>query len=505
MNSSTRVVLNTGVQYARTIISVIITLYTSRIVLANLGIDDYGIYSLIGGVVALLAFIQNNLSRTMQRYLSYYQGRNDNMMLIKIFNNSIITQGLISLVLCSVLLLLTDVVFEYVNIPSNRIESAKLVYWIMIASLFLNLQSAPYLATLIAHENIVYSSIVQIVDAILKVPIALSLIWISDSKLEWYSLFSALIVLLNFLCYYFYCKLKYKECNQFAINSFDLKLCKEMFSFMGWSVYGTMCVVGRTQGVAILLNKYFGTAINAAFGISGQLSGQIGFFSSSLVTAISPQIIKSEGAGNRKRMFRLSEISCKFSFLLMSIISIPLLFYLPTVLEMWLGNVPEYTVMFSFFIILSNQIDLLTLNLNTTNQAIGNVKIYSISINTIKILTVPFVLIILQHGASPTGTMYVYLIFESLCAIVRLVFLRINVNLSISSYIRNVFLMILPPIIINITICYLIVPYLPGLLFLVTGFISIIVTFLATYLFGLKDDEKKIIQDIIKKIKKRKV
>lgn len=501
MNSSTRVALNTAVQYIRTIISVIITLYTSRIVLENLGVEDYGIYSLIGGVVALLAFIQNNLSRTMQRYLSYFQGKNDNLMLTKIFNNSIISQGFISIILCGLLFSLTDSVFAYVNIPLDRIEAAKWVYWIMIVSLFLDLQSAPYLATLIAHENIVYSSIIQIADAILKIPIAFSLIWISENKLEWYSLFSSLIIFLNLMCYYTYCKLKYKECNQFTVKSFDFKLIKEMISFMGWSVYGTMCVVGRTQGVAILLNKYFGTAINAAFGISGQLSGQVSFLASALVTAISPQIIKSEGAGDRKRMFRLSEISCKFSFLLMSVVSIPLLFYLPTILQLWLGEVPQYTVMFCFFIILSNQIDLFTLNLNTTNQAVGNVKLYSICINSIKIITLPIVFLVLQEGGSPTDAMWVYIIFEAICAISRLFFLHINVHLSITSYIQNVFLMILPPIIINIVVCYLITPFLPGLLFLVTGFVSVIVTSLTTYWFGLKDDERIIIEGITKKIK----
>lgn len=504
MRSSTRVAVNTVVQYVRTIISVIITLYTSRVVLANLGVEDYGIYSLIGGVVALLAFVQNNLARTTQRYLSYYQGKGDRAMITKIFNNSLLTQFLVAALLCGILALLTEVIFQYlVNIPSERMEAAKCVYWFMLCSLFANLLSTPYLATLIAHENIVYSSVVQILDAILKVPVALSLIWISGNRLEWYSLMSFGIVGLNLLCYYVYCKRKYDECRHFSIRSFDGKLSREMFSFMGWNVYGTACLMGRTQGTAILLNRFFGTAINAAFGIAGQVSGQIGFLSNALTTAINPQIIKAEGAGDRQKMFRLSEISCKFSFLLMSVVSIPSIIYMPTILELWLKDVPDHTVMFCIFIILANQIDLLTLNLNTTNQAIGNVKLYSISINTIKVLTIPVMYWLLCSGASPAGAMMVYLAFEAVCAISRLVFLHISVRLSVLSYLRNVFLMLLIPMSANIIVCCLVSPYLSGWYFLITGCISLFVTGITTCLCGLKKDERIILYSMTERIIKR--
>lgn len=504
MRASTRVAVNTSVQYLRTVISIIITLYTSRVVLANLGVDDYGIFSLIGGVVALLAFIQNNLSRTTQRFLSYYHGRNDQAMIVKIFNNSVTTQWIISILLCGTLALLTDVVLEHlVSIPSNRQEAAKWVYWLMIASLFVNLQSTPYLATLIARENIVYSSIVQMLDAVLKIPVAVSLIWISGNKLEWYSGMSFLVVALNFLMYYAYCKRKYTECQFFSFRSFDRTLFKEMFSFMGWNVYGTACLAGRTQGTAILLNRFFGTAVNAAFGIGGQVSGQIGFLSNALTTAINPQIIKAEGAGDRKKMFRLSEISCKFSFLLMSVVSIPAIIYMPTLLDIWLEEVPEYTSMFCIAVVLANQIDLLTLNLNTANQAIGNVKVYSICINTIKVLTIPVMWYVLHLGMDPVAAMTVYVAFEALCAITRLVFLHISVHLSIRQYIHNVFFMVIPPVTVNVLACYYASMYLTGWMFLATGCISVIVTGIVTYMAGLRQDERIILSGLVGRIIKR--
>lgn len=504
MLAATRVTVNTFIQYIRTVISVIITLYTSRVILANLGVEDYGIYCLVGGVVSFLAFIQNDLSRTTQRYLSYYQGQGNRQKLVAIFNNSVCVQLFISLPLCVILFLLADVVFsELLNIPAHRLEAARWVYWFMVGCLFVNMQSSPYLATLISHENIIYSSIIQIVDSLLKIPVALSLILMSENKLEWYSLLSFLIVGLNFLCYYIYCKHKYEECRHFSFRTFDKRLGKEMFSFMGWNVYGTACIIGRTQGTAILLNRFFGTVINTSFGIGEQVLGQIGFLSNSLTTAINPQIIKAEGGGDRQKMFRLTEISCKFSFLLMSIITVPIVIYMPTVLELWLKEVPQHTAMFCVAIILSYQIDQLTMNLATANQAIGNVKVYSICVNTIKVLTLPVMYLVLKRGGRPVDAMIVYFVFETVCMVSRLIFLHININLSITKYMQNVFLMILPPVIANVVVCYSFSLFLSGWFFILVGCISLAVTCSMTYLCGLKNDERTILNNMMIKAVKR--
>lgn len=505
---STRVAVNTFIQYVRIGITAIITLYTSRIVLANLGVENYGIYSLIGGIVTLLAFIQNDLSRTIQRYFSYYQGKGDRHMLVVIFNNSLCIQLLVSMFLCVGLILLSDVILNHlVNIPAGCLKAARWVYWLTVGSLFVNMLSIPYFAMLITHENILYSSIIQTVDAVLKIPVAISLICISSHKLEWYSLMSFLVIGLNFCCYYVYCKRKYEECCSFSFRSFDKKFAKKMCSFMSWNNYGTACVIGRTQGTAILLNRFFGTAINAAFGISGQVSGQINFLSNALTTAISPQIIKSEGAGNRLRMFRLSEISCKFSFLLTSIVAIPVVIYMPAVLGLWLEEVPEHTAMFCVAIILSNQMDLITLNLSNASLAIGNVKTYNICINTIKILALPVIYHILKQGRQPIDAMIVFFIFETICTISRLVFMHISVKYSISQYIRNVFLGVLPTVIVNVTACFLVNRFLSsGGGLLLSGLVSLVVTCLMTYYCGLISDERIILHNItgkfIKQIKR---
>lgn len=203
MDSSTRVVVNTGIQYVRTVVQVAIMLYTSRVVLDNLGVEDYGIYNLVGGVIAMLSFIQINLANTTIRYLSYHHGKNDMPMVIKIFNNSLCIQLFFGLVICVLLVCATDFVFaNMLNISMERLSVAKVVYYLMIGSLFFNLVSTPYFASLISHENLVYSSMVQIVDSILKVPIVVSLIYVTFDKLIWYSCGSLFLVIFNFILYY---------------------------------------------------------------------------------------------------------------------------------------------------------------------------------------------------------------------------------------------------------------------------------------------------------------
>ncbi len=504
MNASTRVVVNTFAQGLRTVIAVCITLYTSRVVLDSLGVNDFGIYSLVGGIMAMFAFIQNNLSTTTQRFLSYYQGRNDDTMVTKVFNNSICTQLLISVSLCLILFLCTEPIFSYVvKIPDEKIETAKIVYWIMLGSLFVNMQSTPYLAALVARENIVYSSIVQVLDALIKLPIALSLSCFAQHRLELYTFMLFLMMVINFLCYYIYCRKKYDKCKHFTFQSFDRKLFREMFSFMGWFVYGTLCITGRTQGIAILLNRFFSTAMNAAYGIGWQVNAQLSFLSNALTTAFNPRIIKTEGEGNRQKMFRLSEISCKFSFLLMSIISVPVIFHIDTILGLWLKEVPENTAMFCTFILIANQIDLISLNLKTANQAIGNVKAYNFFTNTTKLLTVIFVYIVLKKSADPTNVMIVFVIFELICALIRFVVLRITDKLPVKQFIRNVILPVMPSLIINVIVCRFISTYMDGILFLVTGIVSAITVSAVTYLICLKSDEKEIIDSTIIKVLKR--
>lgn len=505
MRNSTRVIINTGSQYVRSILQVVITLYTSRIILENLGVDDYGIYSLIAGVVAMLSFIQTNLAKTNQRFLSYYQGKEDFDMLRSVFNNSIITQIVISVILCGTLWALTDPVINHLlNIAPERLHDAKMVYWIMLISLFFNLLSTPFYAVLIAHENILYSSIVQMVGSILKLPIAISLFYIANQKLVAYSWMMCGLMFMDLCCYAYYAVHRYPECKKFNLSNFHYKLWKEMFGFMIWGIYGTFCVVGRSQGFAILINRTFTTAINAAYGIGTQMVGQLSFLSVAITTAMNPQIIKAEGAGNRRRVFRLSEISTKYSFLLISIILVPICIYIEPLLDLWLKTVPSHTAMFCRWVIIAALFDWITQGLVTVNTAVGNVRAFSIYVNTVQILSVPVAWFVISKTKNPQAAMMIFALFSLITSLVRLIYLKFNIGLSIRSYCRNVIFCSVPILIANSVICmqlYFILPQWWGLL--VAGIVSFGITCVGTMTINLNPDEKEILKRLISRFRKK--
>ncbi|GHT00285.1 hypothetical protein FACS189421_12180 [Bacteroidia bacterium] len=500
MQSSTRVIVNTGIQYVKTFISVCIALYSSRIILHALGESDYGIYSLVGGIISMLSFINLSLASTTQRFLSFYQGKKEPEIQIKIFNNSIFIQLFLGLVLALAMYFLTPLIFGgFLNIPPEKTATAIIVYYSMIVSVFFSILSTPYVAALIAHENILFTSIVQIAESVFKLGIAISLYYIFYDKLIYYAILITGIAGINFLVYSVYCSKKYDECKHISFKKFDYRMLKEIFSFSGWTLYSTGCIVSRTQGIAVILNKFFGTTINAAYGISQQLAGQINFISGSLLNAIRPQMIKSEGELNRKKMLRLSEIASKFAFLLLAMIVIPTVYEMDSILSIWLEEVPEYAVVFARFVLLTALVDQLTVGLGIANQAIGNIKQYSLVINTIKVLTLPAAYICLRTGLPPVSVMVCMLSLEFICSFSRLFFLKKTAGLFIRQFMRRVCMLEIIPFVCTVFVCGISHFFLPHSLFWLSFLLSMGVLSSTAYLTGLCEDEKEIINDLFLK------
>ena len=498
MKASSRVIVNTGAQYVRSIITVLITLYTSRVILENLGVNDYGIYSLVGGVISLFAFIQNSLTRTTQRYLNYHQGRKDILMVKKVFVNSLVTQMVIGIILCGVLLSLTSQVFHnLLNIEPERIHEAKIVYFYMIGSLFFNLLSTPYLATLIANENIIYSSIVQVLDSLLKLPIALSLFYISGHKLVFFSACTAGLTVLNFLLYFIYTIRKYPECQNFALKWFNIHTVWDMWKYAIWSTYGTFAIVGRTQGLAIIFNRFFSTAMNAAFGIGTQIIGQLGFLSVALGTAITPQIVKSVGNKEISRAIRLSLISAKFSVIIMGIVLVPIYMYIDFILSIWLKDVPAYTAMFVRFIIIITIVELYAQPFINLNGAFGKIAKFTFVTYTVALLTVPFAYLALKLGLGIDGAMYTYVISSALTSVCRLVMIHKEVGVKYIDYWDKVLKPATAILLLNALLIYVMSLYLQNWWVILSGLISAVFTVSLTWIIGLDKDEQQVLNPII--------
>lgn len=505
MQASQRVLINTIAQYVRTIINMVLSLYTIRIVLIVLGENDYGIYTLIAGIVSLLAFITNSLMITTQRFVSFYQGKGDLSEQKSVFNNSLIIHIAITIFVALLLECISPLLFNgFLNIPVVRTQTAIVVYQFVIAIIIITFVASPYRALLVSHENILYISIIDVVDGILKILFAIMMCSITFDKLIYYGASMLIVQLFNFFALSIYCHLHYKECVLPRTSGIKTTYIKQMSAFAGWSVYSTGCIVGRQQGIAIILNKFFSTAVNAAYGIAFQIASYTNFLSSSLVNAIVPQIVKSEGAGDRQRALKLSVLTCKFMFFLLSAICIPCIFEIDNILVWWLDNVPKNSSLFCIMVMCTSMADALTVGLAHINQAIGKIGLYSLVVNTPKLITLPVALICLLAGCPIISVAITFFVIELLSAIIRIIFINKTAGLNISEFLKNVIAMELLPIGLNIAVCYLFVHYIDfPFRFFVTILISMVLYGLFIYSFGLKKTERILITGVVNSFVKK--
>lgn len=503
MNASSRLIVNTLAQYGRTIFNMVLSLYSSRLVLEYLGVDDYGIYALVAGVVSMLSFLTNSLVSATQRFLSVNQGLGCVDKLKEVFSNSIIIHVITGLFISIILACLTPFLFDgFLNIPDNKTSVAKILYIQVIAMVYISFISSPFRALLVSRENIVYISLIDIIDGVLKVVLVLLLPLFAD-KLLAYGWIMFFIRAFNLLAFAGYCFPKYEECILPRFKKFNFSYLKELSTFTGWIMYSSGIIAIRTQGMAIVLNKMYGTAINAAYGIGGQISGMISFVSSSFNTAIAPQLMASHGSGNKDKMWFLAEVESKFSFMLLAMLGIPTIFEMQTLLELWLTEVPEYTKMFGCTFLAMNIIDMLSSGLGTANRAIGNIGKYTLLTFTPKLFIFPICLIGLNLGMSLIWVCIAMVLVETLSMLLRIYFMKDSTDFSAILFFKNVILRSLPPTIISSLICWTICLISnSNFRFLLTYFISIPIFILAVWFISLSKSEKEILRSLVKRLLK---
>ena len=503
MRSSTKVVVNMAAQYARTIINMILGLYSTRLVLQILGVDDFGIFSLVAGVVSMLSFVTSALAGSTQRYLSYYQGTKDIKQIQGLFNNCIVLHILVGILVVIVFGSFLPVLFNgFLNIADDRLFASKILYCIVIVNLFVSFNTAPYRALVIAHENIVYTSIVEVLDAVIKLVLVFCLQFIHFDKLVGYGFVVFAIQLFEFLALFVYSHLSYAECIYPKINELDKGFLKEFSSFTGWTMYNSACSLGRTQGVAIIINKFFNTATNAAYGIATSVLGYVSMISQALKTAIAPQIVRSEGGGNRDRMLWLSAIESKMTFLLISALGIPVMFEIEPILTVWLGNVPRYAGVLCCMKILTTMVDMLTTGLSTANLATGKLKDFSLYVYSIKLLTIPFAILSLYIYNSIIVLVTVYVVVELVGSLVRIPFMVKNAGLDGKEFCQRVFPKVLPPALLSCMVCWGFISLFDfKFRFIVTVIVSFAVLSCSTLLWGLCEDEKQIVKGLLARVR----
>lgn len=490
--NNARIAKNTGLLYIRMLLTMFVALYTSRVVLNTLGVQDFGIYNVVGGVVVMFSFLNSAMVSATQRFFSFELGRKNYEQLRKVFSVSVNIHILIALI---ILILAETIGLWFLNtqmvIPPDRIVAANWVYQCSILAFMVTVIQVPFNAAIIAHEKMDIYAYVSLLDVFLKLLIVYMLGWLAGDKLKLYAIMVFVVSLLIASIYIIYSKKKYTECTYSVCK--EKALYKELINYAGWNLWGNMAAVGFTQGINLLLNIFFGPVVNAARGIAYQVNSAINGFVSNMMMAMNPQIIKSYASGDREYMNKLIFSGSKYSFFLLYLLSLPVLLEVDTVLVWWLKLVPEYTSLFCRLVLVNTLIDCISGPLMTAAQASGKIKKYQTVVGGLLLLNVPISYLFLKLGALPQVTFYVSITISAVALMARLWILRTLVNLSIRLFVYKV---IQPIVIVGITSSVL--PYITDILiehtlirFFSVGLISVLSVIFCIYYLGLTSDEKE--------------
>ena len=504
MYTSTKVIFNTIILYTKIIASLAIALVSVPLVLKSLGTSDYGIYNLIAGVVAMLAFLNNSMTVSSQRYMSVAMGERNNRKINSIYNTSF----LLHLGLGFFVILAFEVIglsaIDKLNILPERLSSAKIIYQFLVLSTFAKIVAVPFDAIMNAHEDMLAFSIIELIDSILMLAVAFSIAYIPGDKLIYYGFCVAAISLFVLLLKYGWCKHAYKECRiKLKDNKGNLRI-KEMLGFTGWNLFGGLAMIGRNQGVAIIINLFLGTVANAAYGVANQINGAIGNFSSTFQKAINPQLMKSEGMKDRSRLLRISFISSKFSVLALAFFAVPLMLEMDEVLFLWLKNdIPTYTMQLAKYILLLSIAYQYSVGIMSAIQATGRIRNYQITMGIILLTNVPIAYIILKLGYPVYYTTMAFVLLEIVSLCVRIFMAKHLTGMRVKDYYKNVFrptiLVILIPLAI-VLIPHFIMPQTIIRLILVTSLFGLFFIILM-FKFALEKELQTLIITKIQRIK----
>ena len=400
-----RILKNTLLLYFRMFITTIVGLYTSRVVLNTLGVTDYGIYNIVGGIITMASFLNSAMVAASQRFLSYELGRSNQDCLLRVFCTSINIHAAI----CIVAFLLAETIGLWfvnakLNIPESRMISANWVYQASILTFIINVMSVPYNSAIVAHEKMKAFAYISILDVVLKLLIVYVLLLFTFDKLILYSILMVFVVVIIRLCYTLYCKRHFAECNYHFI--LDRKLTKEMFSFAGWSVLGNLGFSFKDQLSNIILNLFFGPTVNAARAIGIQVVTHVKIFANNFTMALNPQITKQYAAGNIEASRKLVYAGSRYTFYLLSLISIPVIINIDSLLKFWLGIVPEYTSQFVVYSIILSLLYALSECVTKAIQATGRIKWFQIGICVIMLSELPVAWLLMVLGQPPYAVMW---------------------------------------------------------------------------------------------------
>lgn len=501
--SSSRMMKNTILLYFRMALMMCINLYTSRIVLHTLGVEDYGIYNVVGGVVVMFSFLNESMTASTQRFLSFELGRGNHKRLHEVFITSLHIHMLISLIVIA----LSETVglwfvMEKMVIPPERMTAALWCYQLSIFTAVLTVMSYPYISAIIAHEKMSSFAYIAILDAILKLLLVYLLLVFSYDRLILYAILYAAEKFMIRMVYNIYCIRHFEACRYSFV--FRKSLFKDMGSFAGWSMFGNIAYICYNQGLNILLNLFFGPIVNAAHAVATQAKGVVGNLAENFRLAINPQITKTYATGQLEETHKLIYKGSRLTFCLLLIVCLPLIIETPTVLSIWLKEVPEGSVAFLRLLFVILMIQQYYGHLITAVAATGKIKKYEIVVNGILLTIIPISYLTLRLGGPPLSVFVVYLVMVIISYAAILMIVLPMIHLSFLDYVRYAIkpcaIVLLLSFVVPVSLKLLLSPCL--VFSILTIILTVISTSAISFLLGLDAEEKNLILDKIRKVTK---
>lgn len=486
---------NTAILYTRMLIMMIISFLTARITLNALGVTDYGINNVVGGVVTMFSILSSSLSTATSRFMTFGLGQGDLSNLKNIFSTTVNIH--IALALIVVVAIETIGVWFLNNkmtIPSDRLYAANWVLQCSAITFVVSLLSVPYNSAIIAHEKMSAYAYMTIFDSVFKLIIVFGIYYYGGDKLILLSILNVIQSIIRQTVYWIYCQRKFEECVYSSKR--DRPTEKKIFGFACWNFVGCTAGLMKDQGVNILINVFTGPAVNAARGIAMQINGIVNQFITGFMTALNPQIIKNYASGEMERMHNLIYKGTRMSYFLFMTLSIPLFFEIDNILYIWLGQVPNHTKLFARLVLLLSLSDVLSHTLITSQNATGKIKTYQMIVGGILFLNFPISYLCLRQGLFPECTIIVSIIISQICLIARLLFLKSSINLSIRFFFKKVYfsavkvtiIAVIPPM-----LCYFLIENSIARFFSV-GLVSIVSSLATIYHVGCDLEERKLVK-----------
>lgn len=506
--ASNNIIKNTLTLYVRMLISMFLGFFTSRILLKQLGVTDFGLYNVVAGFIMMLAFLNSALSLGTQRFLNYALGKGEEENLQKIFLASLTIH--VSFALLILIIAETGGLYflnNYMTIPSNRLMATNIVYQFVVFSSSLAFIQIPYLATLIAYEKMQQYATICIIDVILKFFAAFVLFFISEDKLICYSFAIFIAAIVVFILYVLYCHRNFLWIKYTWPK--DKKMLKSMLSFSGWNVFSSISIILNGQVVNVLLNIFFGPTVNAARGISTQLNNSISGLVNNFQIAVNPQIVQSYSSGDKITFYNLINKSAKFSYFLLLIFIIPICLNIKEVLIFWLGSIPFYSDIFCIIIFLTTLFNSFSLPLATAANADGNIKKFQCYTGLAELSSIPLSYLFLKLGFSPVVVFIIAFCIVVTTLFIRLAVLKDMVHLDVLSFIVKIVVRCIGCSVLAGAIGFFISKNI-----CIDGYIGLFVrlgidfmlTILVIYITGLNSSEKDYFKNmIIKKFKVKRI